>query len=63
MHTALPSAPPPIDAGARSWSFMWFCPVLALLSALTTPAGIFSSLIAAAETTTHPQAQMRTVWG
>jgi hypothetical protein len=63
MHTTLPSAPPPTDAGAWSWSFTWFRPVLALLSVLTTPAGIFSGLIVAAETTTHPQAQMRTAWG
>jgi hypothetical protein len=57
MHSsiaALPSAPPPTDAGARSWSFTWFCPVLALLFALTTPTGIFSGLIVFSNRNHHP---------
>jgi zinc transporter 1/2/3 len=53
---ALPSAPPPTDAGAdaRSWSFTWLRPVLALLFALTTPAGIFSGLIVFGSGNHHP---------
>jgi zinc transporter 1/2/3 len=44
---ALPVPPPQTDAGSefRQWSLRWLYPVLALLFALTTPAGIFSGLI------------------
>jgi zinc transporter 1/2/3 len=51
---ALPSAPPPTDAGARSWSFTSFRPVLVLLFALKTPARIFSGLIVVSSRNHHP---------
>lgn len=44
---ALPAPPPRTDADTefRQWSLRWLYPVLALLFALTTPAGIFSGLV------------------